>query len=529
VKRVLQVLLTLRNTLIKKRVAIKLFITNVLFFRVAEKRKRIINMKDNKVWEICFALTIIVTLLLIILGREILSTFGITTENVDSTIGGYIASLIGAMIGAFLAVFSAGFVDNKNEKKKIRKEQMNNARLLTCDLKTMLRIMQNNYAVTSFSAYMKEYKRSSFYSLLEGISERYDLNSKKKYEYLLSSERRAEIITEADENVFLKQNQKEQLLSFISGYILPEDDLSYSSQITHRINVLLSDCSISYKSVENFLEEFHKQQDVFDSPKIGVYDEPLLAEYSEQISSYILSFLQQFLLFGQFSQAITKAVTYNFSLDFWMEKEEFNQRLLSRDRDNLSNAIEEEISNIQDGEKSISEIYDCFCKYLDDSKGKQQFEQAVSNYRSSLFEKIKLDENFDEGLKHIQEDYKSTIILNSISNREKEKKLNKLYDLISLSFKEQLLCNDSEEQIVIPYGRSKYFGETNAISDWLSFRIVDEFADIKSIMKYKQDYYQLKYSYIPKLRNLLGATNWEYGVPTEIVRIIENLEKAKYE
>ncbi|AWK52495.1 hypothetical protein DIC82_16470 [Clostridium beijerinckii] len=387
-----------------------------------------IKNNRNNLLIISFVIILVVTIVTFLCARPILNLYGLTTDNVDGSIGDYVSSLLGAIIGVVLTMLATILLElfqKRMEKEEIEKE---NAILLYYDLQVLLRKTICEYWIKKSTQDNDD--KDFLYKDLDDIFK--DLK-RDSFQELLTNTERVKIITSL--NIKNKQNK----LVFIN--FLSSDKMKFLKELDIRISKKYEQCKESYKEAYVYIDKINKYLNKYKyDSKFLEFENPLL----EQIDKYLDICLKDFFMEEAEKQKtrVGKAVPMvddqgEFSGIFY-DEELFNFDSLKRAISYYDNNYD----NNDDGENNFKQRYNEFY-----NKCSKEIEEKVNEYRLELFNNIELDDTFNDVIRmiktdnpkfwkilHNEENYLEDKIL-SLDNKEfKLKKIKNIYNYIEESF-----------------------------------------------------------------------------------------------
>lgn len=459
-------------------------------------------MMIRKTWKNYFLLATIAILLLLIFCRQVLLVFAHSDGIVNNSIGDYIASLIGAMAGTFLAMFSAAYIDDCKDEKRANDEKNMNKKLLKYDINTMIRITQQNSAASYITEYINDKNNCIDVEMfINKIKKLYNLKNR-RCNYLLSMEKRAEIIASAEDD-FLNVKEKDILLDFFAGFNIPSKQIELNGKISHLTLNAISECISDYSSLKLFIEQVEKLKEYFKESN----DKLDIISFSMATDAYFECFYTDFLQFCYDQQLVNddefQAMKLNITLDNWLTEADMVEKLFAKDRENLSNQIEQSCKD------KMLKLDDFYNKFIENRNN--QFDERFASCETDLFNHIILDSKTNLAIAKLKNIAPACSFVSPVDEITKKKKLDNLWVTLKLSPN-------------VYYHNSDYLGECKNLINWLDFKFFYDKIKLQEWIKFKTNYFKLKYVDIPAFIQVLEAENWLQETPEDIREIIDKLE-----
>ncbi|AWK52763.1 hypothetical protein DIC82_17965 [Clostridium beijerinckii] len=420
-----------------------------------------INKKQNNflILRIVFIGILAGTVFIFICGKSILSLYGLTIQDVDSSIGGYVSSLLGAIAGVVLTMTGTlllGMYQKKEEKEAERREKEDEKKekaiLLYYDLQVLFRKITCRYWMNNIEKNNISIE-DQLYKDLDSIFK--DINNE-SFQELLSNTERVKIITSL--NIQNEQNK----LKFIN--FLSSDKLKFLQDINYNLLKNYNECRKIYNEAYNYLKKINTyinlykyDRDEFDSR----YDNPLLNQITICLDLYLKDFfMEEAEKQGTKVGNAVPVVNENgeiFSIFYDDEYFEYDSLSLAIDyykNDEKSNENEE--NNLEDQYREFKKT------------NNEKIKEKVHKYRKDLIKNIELDDTFDEVIRMIkldneyfwkttnnEENYFEKII--KFNNKEdKFRKLNNISSYLEDAFLHGKEKNVSNIIVAVENGKAQY-------------------------------------------------------------------------
>lgn len=409
-----------------------------------------IKNNRNNLLVVLFAIILVGTIATFLCARPILNLYGLTTDNIDSSLGDYVSSLLGAIIGVVLTMIATILLElfqKRMEKEEIEKE---NAILLYYDLQVLLRKTICEYWIKDST--QDNSNKDFFYKDLDDIFK--DLK-RDSFQELLTNTERVKIITSL--NIKNKQNK----LLFIN--FLSSDKMKFLKELDIRISRNYERCKETYKEAYAYIDKINKYLNFYKyDSKFLEFENPLF----EQIDKYLDICLKDFLM----EEARRQKTRVGKAVPMVDDKGEisgifYDDELF--DFDSLKRAISNYDNNYQSNDDEENDFKQRYTEFY--NQYSQEIERKVREYRLELINNIELDDTFNDVIRMIktdnpkfwnttnnEENYLENKIL-SLDNKEfKLKKIKNISNYIEESFLYSKEKNISKVIVAVKNGIPEY-------------------------------------------------------------------------